>query len=104
MKNLKDYSKQLAQTKNLIATIRGETSNQIISYLQKAGEKSVTEIWKKLQLEQSVVSLTLGNLLEIGVVTKRREARYMYYSCNEARLKEIMEMIVDLNELAYNTK
>lgn len=51
---------------------------------------TVTELYIKLRLEQSVASQHLSILRKAGFVKTSREGKYIYYSINPERLNEVM--------------
>jgi DNA-binding transcriptional ArsR family regulator len=62
---------------------------QIIRLLQDKGEMTVTEIYSKLKLEQSVASQHLAILRRAGIVITRRDGKFIFYTLNSVRIEEI---------------
>jgi ArsR family transcriptional regulator, virulence genes transcriptional regulator len=62
---------------------------QIIRLLQDKGEMTVTEIYSKLKLEQSVASQHLAILRRAGIVNTRRDGKFIFYTLNTGRIEEI---------------
>jgi ArsR family transcriptional regulator len=63
---------------------------RILSLLLQ-GEANVSSIAEDLSASPSSISHHLRNLRQMGLVTVRREGRYMYYSLNGDPLAEIMK-------------
>jgi ArsR family transcriptional regulator, virulence genes transcriptional regulator len=69
---------------------------QMMEYIKAEGQITVTELFIKLRLEQSVVSQHLAILRKVGVLQTNREGKYIFYSLNEPRINEISTLIQDL--------
>ena len=69
---------------------------QIIKLLEEKDKLTVTEIYVKLRLEQSVASQHLAILRRAGIVVTDREGKFIYYSLNKQRINEITDLIEDL--------
>jgi len=65
-----------------------ETRLQIVEMLSH-GERCVCELQDALDTAQSRLSFHLKALRDAGVVTDRREGRWIYYALNRERLDEI---------------
>jgi Predicted transcriptional regulators len=59
----------------------------------KSSPKSVQEICKELNLEQSLVSHNLKCLLDCGFVNNKREGKRVIYSINESIVFPLFELI-----------
>jgi DNA-binding transcriptional ArsR family regulator len=57
---------------------------------------TVTEIYVKLRLEQSVASQHLAILRKAGFVKTERDGKFIYYSVNTERLEELNRFVKDL--------
>ena len=57
---------------------------------------TVTEIYVKLRLEQSVASQHLAILRKAGFVKTERDGKFIYYSVNTERLEELNKFVKDL--------
>lgn len=57
---------------------------------------TVTELYVKLRLEQSVASQHLALLRRAGVVLTSRDGKYIYYSVDHERLEEIARLLEEL--------
>jgi DNA-binding transcriptional ArsR family regulator len=68
----------------------------IIELLQENEKMSVTDLYIKLRLEQSVASQHLAILRRVGVVTTDRTGKFIHYSLDKKRLEEIMKLVDDI--------
>ena len=57
---------------------------------------TVTEMYIKLRLEQSVVSQHLAILRRAAIVITHRDGKFIYYSVNYKRLKEVSAFVEQL--------
>ena len=69
---------------------------QMLSMLEETPKLTVTEIFIKLRLEQSVASQHLAILRKAGVLDTERDGKFIYYKLNENRIKEISSIVNDL--------
>jgi DNA-binding transcriptional ArsR family regulator len=63
----------------------------IVNYLGDGKRRTVTEIHKKLGIEQSAASHHLVILRDRGVLSCRREGKNIFYSLKHDKLKNILE-------------
>ena len=80
----------------ILRAVNHKLRQQIIKLLEDNGKLTVTEIYVKLRLEQSVASQHLAILRRAGVVNTDREGKYIYYSLNKQRIGEIADLVEDL--------
>lgn len=73
----------------IIRSLNHKLRFQVIKLLQDKGELTVTEIYSKLKLEQSVASQHLAILRRAGIVETRREGKFIYYNLVPDRIEEI---------------
>src|SRR5829696_6755418 len=72
-----------------------ETRLQILRRL-RLGERCVCDLTDALDAAQSRLSFHLKVLKDAGLVTDRREGRWMYYTLNTESLAEVSEVIETL--------
>ncbi len=72
-------SRTLAQTARLCRALSDENRLRIVEMLT-AGERCVCELTAALDLGQSLLSHHLKTLKDVGLVTDRREGRWVYYT------------------------
>jgi len=70
----------------------------IIDLLNDSEKLSVTQIYKKLKIEQASASHHLNILKNKGVLVSRRDGKKIYYSLKSHTLKEIIDCINRCNE------
>ncbi|MDZ7743638.1 MAG: metalloregulator ArsR/SmtB family transcription factor [Bacteroidota bacterium] len=70
----------------------------IIDLLNVNEKMSVTQIYKKLKIEQASASHHLNILKNKGVLISRREGKKIYYSLKSRTLTEIIDCINRCNE------
>lgn len=80
----------------VLRAVNHKLRQNIIELLEGGKKLTVTQIYVKLRLEQSVASQHLAILRRAGVVDTEREGKYIHYSLNENRLAEIGDLIEKL--------
>ena len=90
-----DYS-ELRKAVLVLRAINHKLRQRMINLLEENGSMTVTDIYVKLRLEQSVASQHLAILRRAGVVSTQRQGKYIYYSLNKDRLEQISGLIEEL--------
>jgi DNA-binding transcriptional ArsR family regulator len=80
----------------ILRALNHKLRQQLLSLLDEHKKVTVTEIYVKLRLEQSVVSQHLAIMRRAGVVSTKREGKFIYYSVNYNRIKEISSFVEQL--------
>ena len=80
----------------VLRAVNHKLRQSIIELLEEHTRLTVTEIYVKLRLEQSVASQHLAILRRVGVVKTERDGKFIYYSLNTDRIGEISQLIEDL--------
>lgn len=80
----------------VLRALNHKLRQQIVKLIDEQKKITVTEIYVKLRLEQSVASQHLAILRKAGIVTTDRDGKFIYYSVNYKRVKEIMGFVEDL--------
>lgn len=91
-----DYQ-DLRKSVLVLRAVNHELRQSIIALLEESKHLTVTDIYVKLRLEQSVASQHLAILRRAGVVITERDGKFIQYSLNKKRLKEISRLV---NKLA----
>ena len=81
----------LARAAELFHALSDRTRLSIIQRL-RAGERCVCELTDALEAAQSRLSFHLKVLKDAGLVTDRREGRWMYYVLNPDALAEVGDL------------
>ena len=80
----------------VLRAINHKLRQQILKLIDESGRMTVTEIYVKLRLEQSVASQHLAILRKAGFVKTERDGKFIYYSVNTERLEELNRFVKDL--------
>jgi ArsR family transcriptional regulator, virulence genes transcriptional regulator len=83
----------------IIRALNHNLRQQIIRLLHEHQRMTVTTIYVKLHLEQSVASQHLAILRTAGYVNTEREGKCIFYSVNYARIREINQTSEQLNKI-----
>ena len=79
----------------LFHALSDETRLSILQRL-RMGERCVCDLTDALDAAQSRLSFHLKVLKDAGLVTDRREGRWMYYTLNPEALSEVAELVETL--------
>jgi DNA-binding transcriptional ArsR family regulator len=80
----------------VLRSVNHKLRQQIMRLIDENGKMTVTEIYVKLRLEQSVASQHLAILRKAGFVKTERDGKFIYYSINTNRLEELNRFVSDL--------
>jgi DNA-binding transcriptional ArsR family regulator len=95
----KDISLDYADLRKAVLVLRAvnhKLRQRIIDLLEENDSLTVTDIYIKLRLEQSVASQHLAILRRAGVVITDREGKFIYYSLDRDRLAQISRLVEEL--------
>ncbi len=70
----------------------------ILELLQNGNKMSVTDIYKKLKIEQAAASHHLNILKNKGILTSQRDGKKIFYALKSQVLTEIIDCINRCNE------
>lgn len=87
---------QLKKAALIFRAINHKLRQQIIKFINQNGKITVTQIYVKLRLEQSVASQHLAILRKAGFVSTERDGKFIYYSVDHDRLSEIHRVAYEL--------
>jgi DNA-binding transcriptional ArsR family regulator len=94
--NKSDLELQTLQFKKaalILRAINHPLRQQMLRLTHQQGRITVTEMYSKLRLEQSVASQHLSILRKAGFVLTEREGKFIFYSVNYQRLKEVEQFV-----------
>jgi len=94
---LKLEYKNLRKSVLTLRAVNHKLRLKIIKMLTVKKQLSVTEIYVKLRLEQSVASQHLAIMRRAGVVKTTRKGKNIYYELDNNRLKSIANFISDIS-------
>lgn len=92
---LLDYA-ELRKAVLVLRAVNHKLRQRIIDLLEDGGSMTVTDIYIKLRLEQSVASQHLAILRRAGVVKTERQGKFIYYSLDKERLAQISRLVEEL--------
>ncbi len=90
-----DYA-ELRKAVLVLRAVNHKLRQRIIDLLEEGDSMTVTDIYIKLRLEQSVASQHLAILRRAGVVNTERQGKFINYSLNRDRLAQISRLVEDL--------
>lgn len=90
-----DYA-ELRKAVLVLRAINHKLRQNIIDLLEANEKMTVTDIYIKLRLEQSVASQHLAILRRAGVVATERQGKFIYYSLDQDRLNQISRLVEEL--------
>ena len=71
----------------VLRAINHKLRQQMLKQIDEHGKMTVTELYVKLRLEQSVASQHLAILRKAGFVKTSRDGKFIYYSVNAKRME-----------------
>lgn len=80
----------------ILRALNHKLRQQILKLLDEKRKVTVTEIYIELRLEQSVTSQHLAILRRAGLVNAIREGKFIYYTINYKRVKEVNNFVEQL--------
>lgn len=80
----------------VLRAINHKLRQQILKLIDEHGRITVTEIYVKLRLEQSVASQHLSILRKAGFVNTERDGKFIYYTVNTGRIEELNSFVESL--------
>ncbi len=89
-----DLKKMLLITRALEHDIR----KKMINLLCDQTKMTVTEVYLKMKIEQSVASQHLAILRKADVVSSIRDGKFIYYSLNKSQLEKIASFVSNAAE------
>ena len=99
---ISDYDvSQLDLAANMLKAIAHPMRIAIISFLEDGNRLTVTEIHKRLKIEQSTTSHHLGILKDKGVLCSQREGKNTYYYLRYSSLSHIVNCITRCTEYSF---
>jgi ArsR family transcriptional regulator, arsenate/arsenite/antimonite-responsive transcriptional repressor len=87
--------KDVEHTLRLFRALGDETRLRLIERL-RAGEQCVCDLTDELETGQSRLSFHLKTLKDAGIVTDRRQGRWVYYALRPGVFEELESIVSDL--------
>jgi DNA-binding transcriptional ArsR family regulator len=92
---LLDYT-ELRKAVLVLRAINHKLRQRVINLLEENQRMTVTDIYIKLRLEQSVASQHLAILRKAGVVQTERQGKYIFYTLDKERINQISRLVEEL--------
>ncbi len=92
---LLDYA-ELRKAVLVLRAINHKLRQRVINLLEENQRMTVTDIYIKLRLEQSVASQHLAILRKAGVVQTERQGKYIFYTLDKERINQISRLVEEL--------
>jgi len=80
----------------VLRALNHKLRQQILTLIETEKKITVTEIYVRMRLEQSVASQHLAILRRAGIVSTQRDGKFIYYTVNYKRIDEITKVVDDL--------
>lgn len=80
----------------VLRALNHKLRQQILALIDAEKKITVTEIYVRLRLEQSVASQHLAILRRVGIVLTQRDGKFIYYTVNYKRIEEINKFVSEL--------
>jgi DNA-binding transcriptional ArsR family regulator len=90
-----DYA-ELRKAVLVLRAINHKLRQRIIDLLEQHEKMTVTDIYIKMRLEQSVASQHLAILRRAGVLKTERQGKFIYYSVDKDRMEQISKLVEEL--------
>jgi len=87
---------ELKKAALILRAINHPLRQQMLRLIHQNKKMTVTSIYVKLRLEQSVASQHLAILRKAGLVSTERQAKFIFYSVNYQRLTNIHSIAAQL--------
>ncbi len=80
----------------VLRALNHKLRQQLLKLIEEEKKITVTEIYVRLRLEQSVASQHLAILRKAGIVNTERDGKFIFYTVNYKRIDEISHFVKDL--------
>jgi ArsR family transcriptional regulator, virulence genes transcriptional regulator len=80
----------------VLRALNHKLRQEILKLIDQEKKITVTEIYVRMRLEQSVTSQHLAIMREAGIVVTQREGKFIYYLINHKRINQIFEVAESL--------
>ncbi len=80
----------------VLRALNHKLRQQVIKTIYENKRLTVTELYVKLRLEQSVASQHLAILRKAGIVSTERDGKFIFYTINTSRIEAINVFVKNL--------
>jgi DNA-binding transcriptional ArsR family regulator len=97
--NENDLPVEVIQVKKaalIFRAINHPLRKQMLQLLHENVRMTVTEVFIKLRLEQSVASQHLAVLRKAGMVNTERQGKFIFYSVSYQRIKQVHQIAAEI--------
>ncbi|MGZ3838085.1 MAG: ArsR/SmtB family transcription factor [Flavisolibacter sp.] len=70
---------------------------QMLELLHRNARMTVTDLFIKLRVEQSVASQHLAILRKVAMVNTERQGKFIFYSINYQRIRQVHQIAEEIN-------
>ena len=88
---------ELQEASLVIRSLNHPLRQQILNLLEEFGSMTVTQIYIKLRIEQSVASQHLAIMRKTDVLKTERNGKFIYYSLNKPTIRAVSHMVQKVN-------
>ena len=89
---------QVKKAQMALRALNHKLRQQILTTIEKADVITVTAIYVKLRIEQSVASQHLAILRKARIVNTTRKGKSIYYTVNYNRILQIEKCVGEINK------
>jgi DNA-binding transcriptional ArsR family regulator len=87
---------QVKKAALIFRAINHPLRKQMLQLLHENVRMTVTEVFIKLRLEQSVASQHLAVLRKAGMVNTERQGKFIFYSVSYQRIKQVHQIATEI--------
>ena len=80
----------------VLRALNHKLRQQVLKTIYENKRLTVTQLYVKLRLEQSVASQHLAILRKAGIVSTKRDGKFIFYAINSSRIEVINEFVKNL--------
>src|SRR5450631_3667304 len=80
----------------VLRSLNHKLRQQVIKTIHENNRLTVTQLYIKLRLEQSVASQHLAILRKAGIVSTERDGKFIFYTINSSRIVAINKFVKNL--------
>ncbi len=88
-----EHKEEMMEKADLLKALGHPIRLCILENLVMHGEKNVTEIVSCMDASQSNISQHLSKLRDLGIVMSEKEGNQVYYSCNNEKVRRLIEYL-----------
>jgi ArsR family transcriptional regulator, virulence genes transcriptional regulator len=80
----------------ILRALNHKLRQQLLKLIEDQKRITVTEIYVRLRLEQSVASQHLAILRKAGIVSTERDGKFIFYLINHKRIEEVSKLVEEM--------